>query len=45
VTESGTADRTRIERYEPTATEPRWQARWAELGLHRTDLHEAGKFC
>jgi leucyl-tRNA synthetase len=40
VTESGTADRTRIERYEPTAIEPRWQARWAELGLHRTDLHD-----
>ncbi len=40
MTESGTADRTRIERYEPTAIEPRWQARWAELGLHRTDLHD-----
>ncbi|MBI3748923.1 MAG: leucine--tRNA ligase [Chloroflexi bacterium] len=34
-----TADtRTRIERYDPTAIEPRWQARWAELGLHETDL-------
>jgi leucyl-tRNA synthetase len=30
--------RTRIERYDPTAIEPRWQARWAELGLHDTDL-------
>jgi len=35
-----TTERTRIERYDPTATEPRWQARWAELGLHRTDLHD-----
>ena len=31
-------DRTRIERYDPTAIEPRWQARWAELGLYETDL-------
>jgi leucyl-tRNA synthetase len=30
--------RTRIERYDPGAIEPRWQARWAELGLHDTDL-------
>jgi leucyl-tRNA synthetase len=35
-----TTERTRIERYDPTAVEPRWQARWAELGLHRTDLHD-----
>ena len=35
-----TTERTRIERYDPTATEPRWQARWAELGLYRTDLHD-----
>ena len=33
-----TEPRTRIERYDPTAIEPRWQARWAELGLHETDL-------
>ncbi len=33
-----TRDRTRIERYEPTAIEPRWQARWDALGLHDTDL-------
>ena len=32
--------RTRIERYDPTAIEPRWQARWAELGLYETDLHD-----
>ncbi|MCI0345284.1 MAG: leucine--tRNA ligase [Chloroflexi bacterium] len=28
----------RIERYEPASIEPRWQARWEELGLHRTKL-------
>ena len=32
--------RTRIERYDPTAIEPRWQARWAELGLYETDLDD-----
>ena len=31
-------ERTRIDRYEPTAIEPRWQQRWAELGLYDTDL-------
>jgi leucyl-tRNA synthetase len=30
--------RTRIERYDPTSVEPRWQARWAELELYETDL-------
>jgi leucyl-tRNA synthetase len=40
VTEPSSTDRQRIERYEPTAIEPRWQARWAELGLHRTDLQD-----
>src|SRR4051794_26084060 len=35
--------RTRLERYEPTTIEPRWQARWEELGLHRTDLHDDSK--
>ena len=34
-----TADsRTRVERYDPAAIEPRWQARWDELELYRTDL-------
>jgi leucyl-tRNA synthetase len=33
-------ERTRIDRYEPTAIEPRWQQRWAELGLHDTDLSD-----
>ena len=32
---------TRIERYDPASIEPRWQARWDELGLHRTDLSTA----
>ena len=27
-------ERTRIERYDPASIEPRWQARWEELGLH-----------
>jgi leucyl-tRNA synthetase len=31
-------ERTRVDRYEPTAIEPRWQRRWAELGLNDTDL-------
>jgi leucyl-tRNA synthetase len=34
-------ERTRIERYDPASIEPRWQARWDELGLHRTDLANA----
>ncbi len=34
------AERTRIDRYEPAAFEPRWQQRWAELGLHETNLHD-----
>jgi leucyl-tRNA synthetase len=36
-----TTERTRIERYDPAAIEPRWQERWAELGLHRTNLDDA----
>jgi len=35
--------RTRVERYDPTTIEPRWQARWAELGLHDTDLNDDSK--
>ncbi len=34
-------ERTRIERYDPASIEPRWQARWDELGLYRTDLEQA----
>jgi leucyl-tRNA synthetase len=33
-----TGTRTRIERYDPSAIEPRWQARWAELEMYETDL-------
>ncbi|HEX5589161.1 MAG TPA: leucine--tRNA ligase [Candidatus Limnocylindrales bacterium] len=33
-------ERTRIERYDAASIEPRWQARWDELGLHRTDLSD-----
>ncbi len=41
----GTArdERGRIERYEPTAIEPKWQARWAELRLHDTDLADTSR--
>jgi leucyl-tRNA synthetase len=35
--------RSRIERYDPAAIEPRWQARWDELGLYDTDLHDDSK--
>ena len=31
-------ERHRIERYDPASIEPRWQARWAELGLYEPDL-------
>jgi leucyl-tRNA synthetase len=30
----------RVERYDPTTIEPRWQARWDKLGLYRTDLYD-----
>ncbi|HXI46624.1 MAG TPA: leucine--tRNA ligase [Candidatus Acidoferrales bacterium] len=36
-------ERMRIERYDAASIEPRWQARWAELGLYRTDLHDDSK--
>ena len=32
--------RSRVEPYEPTEIEPRWQARWEELGMHTTDLDD-----
>ena len=38
-----TDTRARIERYDPTEIEPRWQARWAELGLDETDLRDESK--
>ena len=36
-------DRAHVERYDAGAIEPRWQARWDEIGLYRTDLHDASK--
>jgi leucyl-tRNA synthetase len=33
---------TRTERYNPGEIEPKWQARWEETGLYRTDLGEPG---
>ena len=36
-------ERTRIDRYDPAAIEPRWQDRWDELGLHRTDLADTSR--
>src|SRR5262245_16933015 len=40
---SKTNDRQRIERYDAASIEPGWQARWNELGLYRTDLHDDSK--
>ena len=36
-------ERTRIERYDPVSIEPRWQARWDELGLYKTRLDDTRK--
>ena len=38
-----TTERTRIERYDPSAIEPVWQARWDELGLYATDLADGSR--
>ncbi len=35
--------RSRIERYEPTSIEPRWQAAWEDAGLYRTDLEDTSR--
>src|SRR5215218_8990213 len=32
-----------IDRYDPAEIEPRWQARWEELGMHTTDLRDDSK--
>ena len=32
-----------VERYDPAEIEPRWQARWDELGLHDTDLEDTSR--
>jgi leucyl-tRNA synthetase len=36
-------ERTRTERYDAASIEPRWQARWDELGLYKTDLTDTRK--
>ena len=36
-------ERTRLERFDPREIEPRWQQRWAELGLHETDLSDESR--
>jgi leucyl-tRNA synthetase len=33
----------RVERYDAASIEPRWQAKWAELNLYRTDLHDTSR--
>ncbi len=33
----------RVPRYDPSDIEPRWQARWDELGHYRTDLQDASR--
>ena len=38
-----TDSRSRIERYDPTAIEPRWQAQWAKLRLYDTDLADTSR--
>ena len=43
MTVTGSGDRTRLERYDPTAIEPRWQARWDEIGLYETDLDDESR--
>ena len=35
--------RDRIERYDATAVEPRWQARWAELEMYETDVRDMSR--
>ena len=42
-TKTETRGRNRIERYDATSIEPRWQKRWEELGLHRTDLYDTSR--
>ncbi|MFO1541044.1 MAG: leucine--tRNA ligase [Chloroflexota bacterium] len=36
-------DRERPDRYDASEIEPRWQERWEELGLHRTDLEDTAR--
>ena len=41
--EAPAGKRARVERYEPTQIEPKWQATWDELGLYDTDLHDRSR--
>src|SRR5688500_18629955 len=41
--ESDAGSRPAVEGYDPAAIEPRWQAHWDELGLHRPDLADTSK--
>ncbi|HEU0234985.1 MAG TPA: leucine--tRNA ligase [Candidatus Limnocylindrales bacterium] len=40
---TATSDRARVERYDPSEIEPRWQRRWDELRLHSTDLSNGSR--
>jgi leucyl-tRNA synthetase len=42
-TKTESAQRPRVERFDPTEIEPRWQRRWAELAMYRTDLHDTSR--
>ncbi|HEU4671838.1 MAG TPA: leucine--tRNA ligase [Candidatus Limnocylindrales bacterium] len=42
-TKAGGRGRSRIDRYEPTVIEPKWQQRWDELGLYETDLEDTSR--
>jgi leucyl-tRNA synthetase len=35
--------RSRVERYDAASIEPRWQSKWAELNLYRTDLLDTAR--
>ena len=35
---AGHSERNRVDRFDPAEIEPRWQRRWAELGMHDTAL-------
>jgi leucyl-tRNA synthetase len=37
------SDRVRIDRYQPTEIEPRWQARWDELGIYHANLNDTSR--
>jgi leucyl-tRNA synthetase len=42
-TPAGRPEWTRLERYDPTEIEPRWQAHWEKLRLHETDLADGSR--